>query len=248
MQKVLTLICAAGLLASGAHAQTRPSHQPAGKRPATVAAKPAAKPATKPTPASAAKSAAPASQPLAAQYVGAAAVPATRASLAAPARAAQPLFQVGSNAVNLGVGFGLGYGLGGATTSTPALSLSYMRGVAQVGPGIISAGGMVGYKSFGWESAGAKATWRNIYVGGRGAYHYNFGNPKLDTYAGLGLGLRVVSYSDNYDTQNTASASGAQAELSGFLGARYFFSDKLGAFSELGYDMSYLKVGLSARF
>jgi hypothetical protein len=46
----------------------------------------------------------------------------------------------------------------------------------------------------------------------------------------------------------SGSASGSQAELSGFVGARYFFTDKMGAFSELGYDMSYLKVGLSARF
>ncbi len=150
--------------------------------------------------------------------------------------------------LNVGVGFGLGYGYGnlGNTSATPALSVSYMRGLANAGPGTISAGGIVGYKSFSWQDGAEKATLRNIYVGARGAYHYGFGIPKLDTYAGVGLGVRVASYSYTYTTN--ATASGSQAELSGFAGARYFFSDKVGAFSELGYDMSYLKVGLSARF
>ncbi len=139
MQKVLTLFCAAG--------------QPAWKRPATVAAKPAAS----------------ASQPVPAQPVAAVAVPAARASVAAPAGAAQSLFQVGSNALNLGAGFGLGHGyLSGATTATPAMSLSYMRGAAQVGPGIIGAGRLISYQSFGWEDARAKAPRRNFYVGAAG--------------------------------------------------------------------------------
>ena len=244
MQKVLPLLCAAGLLAGAAHAQTRPG----AKAPVRRAA-PAHRAATAPKTTPAANAAArPAPPPVA--LAATAAAPAAPGRLS-PASAARPLFGVGTSTLNVGVGFGLGYGygsLGGNASSTPALSVSYLRGLTQAGPGVVSVGGLVGYKSYGWESAGAKATWRNLYVGARGAYHYNFGNPRLDTYAGLGLGLRVVSYSDNYDAQATASASGSQAELSGFLGARYFFSDKLGAFSELGYDMSYLKVGLSARF
>ena len=33
-----------------------------------------------------------------------------------------------------------------------------------------------------------------------------------------------------------------------FLGGRYLFTDKIGAFAELGYDMSYLKLGLTGKF
>lgn len=246
MQKVLTLLCAASLLAGGVHAQTRPA-----RKPAAPAAKPAAKPAATSTP-KAPQKATKLTPPTAAPVVAAApappAQPAAPAPALAPAQAASASFGPGSGALNLGIGFGLGYGslLGGASTFMPALSASYMRGLAAAGPGTISVGGLVGYQRVGWESGAAKATWRNFYAGGRGAYHYSFGNPKLDTYAGLGLGLRIISYSANFEAN--ASASASQAELSGFVGARYFFTDKLGAFSELGYDMSYLKVGVSARF
>jgi hypothetical protein len=149
--------------------------------------------------------------------------------------------------VNLGIGFGLSDGLIGTNASSlPALSVSYTRGVAQVGPGTISVGGLVGYKSYTWSYGGDKAVWRHVFVGARGAYHYNFNNPKLDTYAGVGLGVRRTSYSASQSSGSLAD--GSQVELNGFVGARYFFTNTLGAFSELGYDMSLLKVGVSARF
>jgi hypothetical protein len=33
-----------------------------------------------------------------------------------------------------------------------------------------------------------------------------------------------------------------------FIGGRYFVSNTVGAFVEVGYDVSYLKAGLTARF
>ncbi|MBF9219822.1 hypothetical protein [Hymenobacter ruricola] len=256
MQKVLTFALAAALVAGSAHAQTRPGARstarplprtPA-KTPVERPAAPAPKPVVKPAPAVAATSS---SGP----------VEAERASSQEPLGKTLSMktvsdrsFGKGSSALNLGVGFGLGYNYttGGNTTQTPALSLSYMYGVGNAGPGAISVGGAVGYKSITWKDGGESATWRNIYVGARGAFHYGFHNPRLDAYAGLGLGLRVVSYSDNYSAAaglNTSStSSGSQAEVSSFIGARYFFSDKIGAFAELGNDTSYLKLGLSGRF
>ncbi|RAK68379.1 hypothetical protein DLM85_10180 [Hymenobacter edaphi] len=160
-------------------------------------------------------------------------------------------FGVGSTAANLGVGFGLGYGYGlfSGVRATPALSVSVERGILDnVGPGVIGIGGLVGYKSYSWNSGGYKASWKNFIVAARGTYHYNIlENPKLDTYAGLSLGVRVESYSTNYDIYN--NNYGGVALMSGvFLGGRYMLTDNLGAFGELGYDMSYLKLGLTARF
>jgi hypothetical protein len=246
MQKLLSLALVAALLAGHAQAQTRPAARPAAKAPMKRTAAPAAKPAAKPAPV--ALAAAPAARP------AAPVTPEPLAKTLSLKAVADRSFGKGSNALNLGIGFGLGYNYGYGsrnTTQTPAMSLSYMHGVATAGPGTISVGGVLGYKSITWKDGDDKATWRNIYVGARGAFHYGFHNPKLDTYAGLGLGVRVVSYTDNIDyvginTRNTASES--QAELSSFIGARYFFTDKIGAFTEMGYDMSYLKLGLSARF
>lgn len=253
MQKTILFTVAAALLAGPAHAQTRPAGKatpkstahPA-KAPAKRAAGPTAKAAPKPAPTPRTAPPTPTPTPTAEP----ATTQAPSHSVLSMQKLADRSFIKGSNALNLGIGFGMGYGygLGRNMSQTPALSVSYLRGVAEAGPGTISVGGMVGYKGISWKdgSGGASATWRNVYVGARGAYHYGFHNPRLDTYAGLGLGLRVVSYSSSYDT--VGGASGSQAELSGFVGARYFFSDKIGAFSELGYDMSYFKVGLSARF
>ena len=211
-------------------------------------AKPVAKPAV----------AAPASKPVTEAPAVAVETP-TRATIAAPepiavkkTAGANQLFGKGSKALNLGVGLGLGYGYGlTGLHSTPAMSASFEYGIADnVGPGTIGVGGMVGYKSYGWKSGSYKGTWSNIVVSARGTYHYDvFENPKLDTYAGISLGIRRERYSDNAGTDYYYSKASSSYITSGiFVGGRYYFSDKLGAFGELGYDMSYLKLGLTAKF
>lgn len=258
---LLALSAAASISAS---AQTRPATSTAARttaKPATTTAKPAgstaskttatkpagtvsktttttSKPAPKPAPAVMEEEAAP-----------------VKATAAKPAAKPQPTsgheFGVGSTALNLGVGFGLGYGYGlfNDIRATPALSIAVDRGITDnVGPGVISVGGLAGYKSYSWGSGGYKASWKNFIVAARGAYHYNvFQNPKVDTYAGLSLGVRVESYSTNYDAYS-GSYGGASLMSGIFLGGRYMFTDNIGAFGELGYDMSLLKVGLTARF
>jgi hypothetical protein len=140
--------------------------------------------------------------------------------------------------------------------STPALTLSADKIIVEgVGPGSISVGGLVGYQNFhyNYPSTAYKATWNHIVLLGRGAYHYNFTeDPRLDTYAGISLGLRVVTYKDTFLNSTPANEPNEYGGLSVapgiFVGGRYFLTDHLGAFAELGYDMSYLKFGLSAKF
>ncbi|HET9504630.1 MAG TPA: hypothetical protein VFO93_13900 [Hymenobacter sp.] len=250
MQKVLVFALATALLAGRAQDQTHPAARPGttpAKRPAATARKPAARPVAKPTPAPATRPQVVVSAPVA-RPVAAAPAAAAPAAAPAPRAAGSPAaFGKNSNAVNLGLGFGLGYGVvGSGATSLPALSASYMRGVAAAGPGTISVGGLVGYKTYTWSYGGDKSAWRHVFLGARGAYHYGFGNPRLDTYAGVGLGLRLASYAAS---QSSGSVSdGSQLELSGLVGARYYFTHTVGAFAELGYDMSLLKIGASARF
>jgi hypothetical protein len=245
------------LAAAPAMAQTKPVAKPAAAKSTTTAAKPAttaAKPAASKAPAAATKPT-PAAQPAAA-VEEAPAAPAKTTAAKAPAKSAPKAasgneFGKGSTAANLGVGFGLGYGYGifSGVRSTPALSLSVERGIIDdIGPGVISVGGLVGYKSYSWKSGSYKSSWKNFIVSARGAYHYNIlDNPKVDTYAGLSLGVRVESYSSNYyDYDN--SYGGATLTSGIFIGGRYMLTDNIGAFGELGYDMSYLKLGLTARF
>ncbi|MBF9141928.1 hypothetical protein [Hymenobacter properus] len=256
MKKIFTFALAAALLAGQAQAQTRPAARPAThpaakslvKRPAAPAPKPAAMPAAQPQPAPVA--AAPVARPAEADRTSS---PEPLGKTLSLKKAADRSFSKGSSALNLGVGFGLGYNYttGSNTSQTPALSLSYMYGVGNAGPGAISVGALVGYKSITWKDGSESATLRNIYAGARGAFHYGFHNPHLDAYAGLGVGLRVASYTDSYNgggLSQSQTNSGSQVEVNSFAGVRYFFSEAIGAFAELGNDTSYLKLGLNARF
>lgn len=256
--KALTLCLAVSCLATATLAQTKPTAKSTAKPAAartTTTAKPTAKPAAAKTttmakPAPAAQSAA---EPAPAATTKPAATQATAPVKESSSSASVQTFGKGSTVANVGIGLGLGYGyglLGGNGRSIPALSLSVERGMYEgLGPGVIGVGGMVGYKSYTWSAGDYKATWSNIYVGVRGTYHYNFtDNEKLDTYAGLALGARIENYSNNYDDTNANAWGGTYVTSGLFLGARYYLTDKIGAFAEAGYDMSYLKFGASVRF
>lgn len=179
-------------------------------------------------------------------------------ALLAGAASAQP-FERGTNMVNLGIG--LGSNLGGLGSGRPAISASYERGVWDIGgPGVISLGGYVGNTGYKYDgifsgSYGYTQKWNYTIVGVRGAYHYNgFTDvPQLDLYGGVMLSYNVVSYSykDNSggSIPGTApNAYGSGTGFSGFIGGRWMFADKFGAFAELGYGISTLNIGLSIKF
>ena len=175
--------------------------------------------------------------------------------------AADPAFDEGSNTIALGVGFGVNY-YSNATVS-PAFAFIYDHGFfPEVGPGTIGIGGIIGYKSASYDYGfgGYKQKWTNTIVGVRGTYHLTIladKNNKFDPYAGIMIGLRFNSYSNkgyddwyynnfgyhyNYTYNKSDLVSGA------FIGAKYNFADAVGAFAELGYDISYAKIGINFNF
>jgi hypothetical protein len=166
-------------------------------------------------------------------------------------------FKNGDMVGNLGVGFGW-YGYGYGTTSLPAFSLSLEKGIkdlTNIGP--LSIGGIIGFKhakyaytsSYDWS-------WNDIIVAARGAIHYDlFKVSKLDTYGGVALGVRIESetyynwvapYGANDYKKFTTSFTHGLFAL--YVGGRYYFSDKLAGFGELGYGLGYLTLGLSYKF
>ncbi len=84
-----------------------------------------------------------------------------------------------------------------------------------------------------------------FYLGARGSYHvaslFELQNPSFDPYVGATLGYRHIGYSYAYEGRSGGLFLGIHA------GARYFFSDKLGGFAEVGYGISALKLGLTAK-
>ena len=161
-------------------------------------------------------------------------------------------FKSGDLVGNLGVGFGW-YGYGYGATSLPAFSLSLEKGIKDIeNVGPLSIGGIVGFKhaSYAWNSGYSDYGWNDIIIAVRGAIHYDlFKVNKLDTYGGVALGLRLQSYS--YYVYNTslqyekAHTNYTHGLFALYLGGRYYFTDNLAAFGELGYGLGYLTLGLS---
>src|SRR6476661_9667829 len=195
--------------ASTALAQSKP------KQAAKPATQPAARPAAKPTTATPAPK--PAATPTPAPAAPAASARATRVGP----------FEVGTNALNFGIGigsyysYGSGY-FGGSSSVSPAFSVSFERGFRELGPGVLGLGAIIGYQGASYDLGGGdKIKYNDIIVMVRGAWHYPV-TPQFDAYGGVGLGVRHA-------------------------GGRYFFSDSFGAFGEVGYDQSLLKVGLTLK-
>ena len=155
---------------------------------------------------------------------------------------AQEVFHKGTTAINAGIGLGSYY----SGITIPPLSVSLDYGVADNlingNNGSISVGGFAGYTASSHTYGAYKSTFSYIALGGRGAFHYQFA-PKLDTYAGLMLGYHIASYSSNINGYPGISGSGI--DLGVLLGARYFFTDRVGMFTELGYSVPYWNLGVT---
>lgn len=157
-------------------------------------------------------------------------------------------FQKGTTAFNAGIG--IGTALGGYGTVRPAISLSADHGIWETGgPGVISLGGYVGNMGYKYSGSGYDSKWNYFIIGARGAYHYNgFHTKNFDLYGGAMLGYNIVKYSSNVSEDYFGKAYGSGLGFSGFVGGRYFFSNSIGAFAELGYGISVLNAGLTFKF
>ena len=237
MRTLLSLLLASASVAALPATATAQTRKPAPKPVVRTAAKPAAKPAP-----------AVAAVPKAAS----APAPAPAAAPAGPAAASgDKPFDVGTNVVNLGIGLGSrsSYALGvfgGNSSVSPAVSVSFERGIIPLGPGVLGVGGIIGYQSASYEYSGFKDKYTDLIVMVRGAFHYPV-TSQFDAYAGVGVGVRHLGYSSNYtgpgyDYGSTGATSGL------FVGGRYYFTPSIGAFAELGYDQTYLKAGLAVKF
>lgn len=158
------------------------------------------------------------------------------------------IFEVGDKDLNVGIGFGATWYSGvGFKTTLPPVSLSFDYGFKDdIGPGVLGIGGYLGFSSYKWEYSyiytyGEKYT--TIIIGARGTYHMEFVD-KLDTYGGLLLGYRIVSskyYGDlGYAIGSTVGSGVAYAF---FVGGRYYLTDNIAGFLELGYGIAYFTLG-----
>lgn len=170
----------------------------------------------------------------------------------------QNAFKAGDKVINLGIGFGNTlYSGSGYSTTIPPISGSFEYGVKDNlfdAKSSLGVGAFIGYSSseYKWSylTASSKLKYSDVVLGVRGALHYEFVE-KLDTYAGVSLGYDIVSSKASGTNGNLSSSVSAEASsfFAGiYFGGRYYFSDKLGAMAEVGYDIAALKLGVAYKF
>lgn len=161
-------------------------------------------------------------------------------------------FEKGTNMLSAGIGLGSSLGGGSYGSQTPALSLNYERGVWDIGgPGVISLGGYAGIKTFNYSGPDYTEKWGYTIIGVRSAYHYNgLKSDKFDVYGGVMISYDILNYSykstDGYN--RTGGNYGSTAAFTLYVGGRYFFSNNIAAFAELGFGASYLTLGVAFKF
>lgn len=171
---------------------------------------------------------------------------------------AEPAFDKGSNTLGLSIGLGLDYDdfYGDDVTRMPALNITLDHGtIANVGPGTIGIGGVYSFKrtTYRYSNDKYRESWTNNIFGVRGTYHLTIlkdKNNKFDPYAGLTLGFRINSYRDTYydDKSYNFNYVNGHPIYGVFAGAKYNFKKNFGAFAEVGYDISFLRLGINFNF
>ena len=159
-------------------------------------------------------------------------------------------FSLGNNVASVGIGLGSSLGVLGGSTSTPGISLQYERGMWDVGgPGVISLGGFIGFKSYKYNNV-YQRKWNYTIIGLRSAYHYNgIESSDFDVYGGAMLSYNSLNYSDNLPLNNIAyEPFDSYISLTLYVGGRYYFAPNVAAFAELGYGISYLNIGAAFKF
>ena len=144
---------------------------------------------------------------------------------------AQLAIDKGTKFVNLGIGIG-GYGY--FNGSGLGFNAAADFGVAKN----ITVGGVAGYRGYGDGVS-------SFDIGARGSYHFNelLSVPEaVDLYAGLGISYFSLNYGSTYGVL-TGSYSTTYIPI--HIGGRYFFSDNLGGFAELGSSLATLKLGIT---
>jgi hypothetical protein len=168
--------------------------------------------------------------------------------------AQESTFNKGDKVFNASIGLGsvLYNGLGYSTT-IPPISGSLELGVKEnfiMDDLTLGIGGYVGFSKYQyrWSSA---YNWgwdyTNFIIGGRAAVHYPLID-KLDTYAGILMGINLVSskeYGTNTLGYQLTNNTGGGIAWSTYIGGRYYFTDRIAALGELGYGISYLNIGVS---
>ena len=152
------------------------------------------------------------------------------------------------NDIVIQAGLGLSqYGVYGDTVIPPInISFDYGKSISKLP---LSFGAYFGYAKSEYKYAfyTSEYKWEYTYyiIGARALWHVNFNVKNLDVYGGVLAGYTYVSVEETSTSTIGGSVEGSYINIGACLGARYFFTDNLGAFAEVGYGVALFNFGLS---
>ena len=111
----------------------------------------------------------------------------------------------------------------------------------------IGVGAYLGYASKTYPVLANEYKVSNMLIGARGHYHF-YNTDKIDAYGGVILGYNVATAKWKTNTNILIPASYGGVIYAGLIGGRYYFTDKIAGFAELGYGIGFLSVGVAAKF
>ena len=156
-------------------------------------------------------------------------------------------FVKGSVAVNGGIGlFSISHLFDDNFTTWPLFYVSGEYGVYDIEDiGVLSAGGFIGIQHEKFDIV--DLSWTNTYIAVRGNIHINelIDYPKLDVYGGLALGYQILTeVRPNFAGDFNKHLVGDPL-IGLYMGSRYFVTENLALVGEIGWDVSWLKIGIS---
>lgn len=155
------------------------------------------------------------------------------------------IFKNGSNDINLSVGMGSTFLQSGNTIAFAPICLTFDHGIVDniMEKGSIGIGGLFGYSSSNFNNQFSSYTATNWTISARGTFHYPLVD-RLDTYGGILIGYNIVGIKITGFNAGIP-VSGPMTGI--FIGAKYYFTNDLAIFSELGYNISWLNFGISLK-
>lgn len=158
------------------------------------------------------------------------------------------------NVINVGIGFGSTYSFNSHYGGFPALSVSYERiWPKEIGPGLLGVGAIVGYRSMSYKyNVGDnryKDKFNTLLIAARGTYYWEkLVTEKYNVYGAALVGVRTENYKADGAPGVLVDDNTVHPFVGVVAGGRYYFTPNISVFAELGYDISWTKAGISARF
>ncbi len=158
--------------------------------------------------------------------------------IAAPAQ--QAAAQLPKGYTDVGVVAGLG-GIGESSVALGGRFEHVFKELPDLGGGTLGIG--VGVTRYSWSTQSFSVSY--LPIGVTANYHFKLDNTKFDAFVGAGLGYQLITCDDRTGvTQGFGCNYNSGILFVGRAGGRYFFTEKMAAYADVGAGGAALNIGL----